>query len=261
MTPDTNLAVFERKGAERCLLIGAGVLERMPIDAFKAILAHEYGHFSNRDTAGGGFALSVRRSLLHLIIGMARTGNATPWNPVWWFASGFYRLFLRISQGASRLQEILADRRAADVYGGAAFARGLKHVVACSLTFDEHVNATIRRALEAKEPLRGLWSPPETITPAVDPDGDSEAAPAKSVAEQLAEALARAPSPYDSHPAPNDRIRWVEQVTGKAQLATDASETAWSLFSDRDKQEREMTLFVYARLAEQGVRLPALPKA
>jgi len=261
MTPDTNLAVFERKGGERCLLIGAGVLERMPLDAFKAILAHEYGHFSNRDTAGGGFALSVRRSLLHLIIGMARSGNAAPWNPVWWFASGFYRIFLRISQGASRLQEILADRRAADVYGGTAFAIGLKHVVACSLTFDEHVNSTIRRALEAKEPLRGLWSPPELITPKSDAEGDADAASAKSHTEQLAEAMARAPSPYDSHPAPSDRIRWIEHVTGKAQLATDSTEAAWSLFSDRDKHEREMTLFVYARLAEQGVSLPALPKA
>ena len=259
MTPDTNLAVFERKGGERCLLIGAGVLERMPLDAFKAILAHEYGHFSNRDTAGGGFALSVRRSLLHLVIDMARSGFAAPWNPVWWFASGFYRIFLRISQGASRLQEILADRRAADVYGGAAFASGLKHVVACSLTFDEHVNSTIRRALEAKEPLRGLWSPPETSTP--ERDADVDAGPAKTHQEQLAEAMARPPSPYDSHPAPNDRIRWIEQVTGKAQLAPDSNETAWSLFSDRDKQEREMTLFVYARLAEQGVSLPALPKA
>ena len=258
MTPDTNLAVFERKGGERCLLIGAGVLERMPLDAFKAILAHEYGHFSNRDTAGGGFALGVRRSLLHLLIGIARSGNAVPWNPAWWFATGFYRLFLRISQGASRLQEILADRRAAEVYGGAAFATGLKHVVACSLTFEDHVNGAIHRAIEAKEPLRGLWSPPETA--AAGADENAAAAAAKTAAEHLAEALARTPSPYDSHPAPNDRIRWIERVTGKAQLSVDPTHTAWSLFSDRGKHEREMTLFVQARLAEQGVRLPALPK-
>ena len=258
MTPDTNLAVFERKGGERCLLIGAGVLERMPLDAFKAILAHEYGHFSNRDTAGGGFALSVRRSLLKLIIDIARSGNAVPWNPTWWFATGFHKLFLRISQGASRLQEILADRRAAEVYGGAAFAAGLRHVVACSLTFDEHVNGTINRALEAKEPLRGLWSPPFAASPATE-QADADAA--QTLAEQLAEALARAPSPYDSHPAPNDRIRWIEHVTGKAPLSVDPAQTAWSLFSDRSKHEHEMTRFVYARLEEQGVHLPALPKA
>lgn len=259
MTPDTNLAVFERKGGERCLLIGAGVLERMPLDAFKAILAHEYGHFSNRDTAGGGFALSVRRSLLKLIIGIAQSGHAVAWNPAWWFAKGFYRLFLRISQGASRLQEILADRHAAEVYGGAAFASGLKHVVACSITFDDHVNGTINRALQSKEPLHGLWSPPSAAdgTEAVVTDDEGESKP---VAQLFAEAWARTPSPYDSHPAPCDRIRWIENVTGKAETKLDANETAWSLFSDRERQEREMTLFVYLRLAEQGVRLAPLPK-
>jgi len=258
MTPDTNLAVFERKGGERCLLIGAGVLERMPLDAFKAILAHEYGHFSNRDTAGGEFALGVRRSLLNLIIGLARSGHATPWNPARWFANGFYRVFLRISQGASRLQEILADRRAAEVYGGAAFSTGLKHVVACSLTFDDHVNGAITRAVAAKEPLQGLWSPPEAVTPEA---GETLDAPARNSTEQLAEALARTPSPYDSHPAPNDRIRWLEGVTGRLPPALDPTQTAWSLFSERSKHEHELTLFVYERLAEQGVHLPAPPKS
>jgi hypothetical protein len=45
-------------------------------------------------------------------------------------------LFLRISHGASRLQEILADRHAALAYGGEAFAQGLKHVVLRDVHFD-----------------------------------------------------------------------------------------------------------------------------
>jgi Zn-dependent protease with chaperone function len=77
LTPGTNLAVMERGGmlkqlrgaTERCLILGAGVLEGLRLRPFKAILAHEYGHFSNRDTAGGGFALSVRRSVMTMAIG------------------------------------------------------------------------------------------------------------------------------------------------------------------------------------------------
>ena len=167
MTPDTGLAVFERKNGERCLVLGAGLLEGLPLPAFNAILAHEYGHFSHRDTAGGGLALRVRRSLMLLLVGIARAGHATPWNLAWWFANGYHRVFLRVSQGASRLQEILADRRAAEVYGGAAFAIGLRHVVACDLAFAHHVNGEIKRALNAKEPLSNLWSPPTaTAAPA-----------------------------------------------------------------------------------------------
>jgi Zn-dependent protease with chaperone function len=245
LTPDTNLAVFERKRGERCLVVGAGVLEGMPLPAFKAILAHEYGHFSNRDTAGGGFALGVRRSLLLFIVGLAESGQAAPWNPAWLFANGFYRLFLRVSQGASRLQEILADRRAAEAYGGAAFASGLRHVLTCDLHFEQHVSAEIDRALKAKEPLQRLWSPlADRVTDA----------------ESLNAALNRDPSPYDSHPAPCDRIRWVEQLLGTESPSTEGAD-AWSLFRDRARHEREVTLFVYQRLAEAGVHPPALPKA
>jgi Zn-dependent protease with chaperone function len=33
------------------------------VDAFRAVLAHEYGHFTNRDTAGGEIALRVNRDM------------------------------------------------------------------------------------------------------------------------------------------------------------------------------------------------------
>jgi len=243
MTADTNLAVFERK-KQRCLVLGAGVLDGMPLDSFKAILAHEYGHFSHRDTAGGGFALSVRRSLITFIIGLAQSGHASPWNPAWWFARGFYNVFLRISQGASRLQEVLADRRAAEAYGGLAFANGLKHVVACDLRFETHVNNEIERALKEKEPLKGLWSP------LAGGHGD---------AQELEEALNREPSPYDSHPSPSDRIRWVKDLAGCAAASSNPDAKAWDLFQNRAYREREATLYVYQRLAENGVRLAALP--
>jgi len=248
MAPDTSLAVFERKDGERCLVLGAGVLEGLPLPAFKAILAHEYGHFSHRDTAGGGLALRVRRSLILLLVGIARAGHATPWNLAWWFANGYHRLFLRVSQGASRLQEILADRRAAEVYGGAAFATGLRHVVACGIEFDGHVNAEIKRALKAEEPLSNLWSPP-TIA--------SEPA---STSEKLQSELSRKPSPYDSHPAPSDRIRWVEQIPGTVEADSEQTATAWSIFSDRAAHERSVTLLVYQQLAASGVRPVALPR-
>lgn len=243
MTADTNLAVFERK-KQRCLVLGAGVLDGMPLDSFKAILAHEYGHFSNRDTAGGGFALSVRRSLITFIIGLAQSGHASPWNPAWWFARGFHNLFLRISQGASRLQEVLADRRAAEAYGGLAFANGLKHVVACDLRFEAHVNKEIQRALKEKEPLQGLWSPLA---------GDH------GNAQELEDALNREPSPFDSHPSPRDRIRWVKDLPGAASGSNNPDAKAWDLFQNRAHREREATLHIYQCLAQNGVRLPALP--
>ena len=76
----------------------------------------------------------------------------------------------------------------------------------------------------------------------------------------MKEALNRAPSPYDSHPAPCDRIRWVEKLSGSAVGISASGKTAWDIFQQRAHHEREVTLWVYQRLAESGVHPPALPK-
>jgi Zn-dependent protease with chaperone function len=246
VTPDTSIAVFERKHGERCLLLGAAVMEGMPLTAFKAILAHEYGHFSNRDTAGGGFALRVRRSLLTFILHLAQSGQATWWNPAWWFAKGFYLLFLRISQGASRLQEILADRHAALAYGGEAFALGLRHVIERDVHFDDHAQVEVKRAIQSNTAIANLFRAGQ---------------PSNDATSKIDELLNREPSPYDSHPAPRDRIRWVQGIAPAESAAAEspAGETVWDLFANRPWIEREMTLVVYGRLAMQGIRLPPLP--
>ena len=54
--------------------------------------------------------------------GHAGVSGAAGWyNPAWLFVNGFFRVFLRVSQGASRLQEVMADRWAAFCYGSEAF--------------------------------------------------------------------------------------------------------------------------------------------
>ncbi len=180
LTPGTDLAVMERGSfwkqtlgrTERCLILGLGVLDGMKLRPFRAILAHEYGHFSNRDTAGGGLALAVRRSLLTMAQRLAEGGAAAWYNPAWLFVSGFYKLFLRISQGASRLQEILADRWAALGYGSKAFEAGLLHVIRRDLEFHTHVQNTLSELEAREQPLTNLYG----YQPEVNPDADELAA-------------------------------------------------------------------------------------
>jgi len=255
ITPGTDLAVMERGGilrqlrgaSERCLILGVGVLEGMKLGPFKAILAHEYGHFSNRDTAGGGFALVVRRSLLTMGHSLAAGGAATWYNPAWWFVNGFYRIFLRISQGASRLQEVLADRWAAFAYGAQAFERGLRHVIERAIRFDTHSGSALEEVVEGGKPLANLYT--------YEPVKRSDEA---SITGAVAEALRREPSPYDSHPSPAMRFELVHALDapGEGNMA-DAEEDAWSLFRDRDALERWMTDRVRENIAAaHGVNIP-----
>jgi Zn-dependent protease with chaperone function len=244
LTPGTELAVMERGGmgkhlrgqAERCLILGVGVLEGLKIGPLKAVLAHEYGHFSNRDTAGGGFALAVRRSLITMAQSLGQAGAAAWYNPAWIFLNLFYRVFLRISQGASRLQEILADRWAAFTYGSKSFEEGLRHVIEQSVRFDVRAGATLQDM--AVHGVSNLYQhQPER------PAAEAE------IEKAVREALNRPASPYDSHPSPTERSRWVRALgaRGAAQSADDVNE-AWSLFQDRAAIEESMTRHVQAMM-------------
>jgi Zn-dependent protease with chaperone function len=257
MTPFTEIAVFDRGGlatqlrgsSDRCLILGAGVLDGMRVRPFKAILAHEYGHFHNEDTAGGGLALAVRRSLSAMTMQLVARRAASHLNPAWWFVRGFWRAFLGISQGASRLQEVLADRWAAFAYGPSAFEQGLRHVVERAVRFDAHLSATIEEVVKTKSALPNLYAfAPSSPKPA----GDIETA--------IAAALGKKPSPYDSHPCPEDRLAKVRALgvpaEGAAVATPEDDADAWSLFTDRAALEARMTAEVRGRLAaRRGVVL------
>jgi Zn-dependent protease with chaperone function len=254
LTPDTEVAVTERGGflgplrgrTQRSLILGVAVLDGFTLGPLRAVLAHEYGHFSNQDTAGGGFALTVRRSLLTLAQSLARGGAAAWYNPVWIFINGFYRVFIRISHGASRLQETLADRWAALSYGAAAFEHGLQHVIGASIRFDEHVASTLREVIDHKRPLPNLYR----YRP-------SNLQDAGTFDERFGAALTRKPSPYDSHPSPADRIAAVHALGFAPERTQDDDEPAWSLFADRESLEGRMTEQVRGQVAARfGVAIP-----
>ena len=257
ITPGTDVAVFERGGmlkqlrghTERCLILGAGVLDGFLRRPFRAVLAHEYGHFSNRDTAGGGFALAVRRSTMQLAIGLAQSGAAGWYNPAWLFVNGFHLLFLRISQGASRLQEVLADRWSATLYGARAFEAGLRHVIERSIRFDAHVQATLREVVEGKRPLANLYA----YVPVQSKEADR-------TVHEVQESIERPPSAYDSHPRPLDRFRWVHALGVEGASSPDDDDPVWTLFSNRRAIEELMTDHVRQAMTEHhGISITEAP--
>lgn len=244
LTAGTDLAVLERGGlwkqtmgaSERCLILGLGVVEGLKLRPFRAILAHEYGHFSNRDTAGGGLALAVRRSLFTMALRVAEGGAAGWYNPAWLFIQGYHRLFLRISQGASRLQEILADRWAALGFGSKSFEEGLLHVIRRDLDFRAHVEATLTELDARKLPLANLYA----------------YEPATERAEAYQKAIHAHPSPYDSHPAPVTRLLLVKKLAAAGPPpAADDEEPVWGLFRDRGALEERFSRLVSDRLGWQ----------
>jgi Zn-dependent protease with chaperone function len=236
ITPGTEVAVYERgtraekarDKAQRVLILGVGVLNGFRVDAFKAILGHEYGHFSNRDTAGGEIALRVNRDMTVFAQQMITAGQHSPLNLAFQFLRLYHFLFRRISHGASRLQEMMADRVAAMQYGANAFEEGLRHVVRSGVEFVYATHHTTQVALESGAALSNIYDVTlESRTP---------------VEEAVEQALARQTTDDDTHPCPNDRFRFVKEVISVSNPPSTAM--VWDLFSDRAALTAEMTALV-----------------
>lgn len=260
LTPGTDMAVYERGGpiqtargkGERCLIMGAGLLRGMRVGSLKGVLAHEFGHFRNEDTAGGAMSLAVRRSMIQMIIALAQNGAAAAYNPAWIFATRFHDIFLRISQGASRLQEVLADRWAVIAYGSKPFVDGFEHVVARSVEHDARAQKTLSEVIEGNLALANFYTY-EAQSP-ID---------ATELAESVREARERPADPFDSHPPPKDRVEAALALAIEHPPEEGDDEDAWHIFEEPAALEERLTGRICDAIAENHSfvirRTPAPP--
>ncbi|HWS88282.1 MAG TPA: M48 family metallopeptidase [Pyrinomonadaceae bacterium] len=240
VTPGTDLAVYERGSsaekrqdrATRVLILGVGVLNGFSRNAFRAVLAHEYGHFSHRDTAGGEVALRVMRDMMTFGYAMGEAGQAVWYNLAFQFLRAYHFIFRRLSHGATRLQEMLADRVAVYLYGARAFEEGLTHVIYRGAEFRHLAVQEINAAGAARRALQNLYELPEAK------GGEAE----RDVETAFRESLERKTSEDDTHPAPAERFRLARRVKSRDELPADG--TVWELFADREALTREMSELV-----------------
>lgn len=244
VTPGTDLAVYERGSsgdkrqdkATRILILGVGVINGFSRNAFRAVLAHEYGHFSHRDTAGGEVALRVTKDMVTFAYAMAEAGQAVWYNLAFQFLRAYHFIFRRISHGATRLQEILADRVAVYNYGARAFEEGLTHVIYRDVEFNHLAAREINAATDARRALQNIYELPEAK------GGEAE----RDVETAFRESLERKTSEDDTHPAPSERFRLAQRVKTKGEPVADG--TVWELFADREALTREMSDLVSRNL-------------
>lgn len=233
VVPGTELFVYERGSrqerrrdlGQRILVVGIGLLPGFSQNAFRAVLAHEFGHFSHRDTAGGDIALRVNQDMMKFAVAMMYAGQAVWWNIAFQFLRLYDFLFRRISYGATRLQEVSADRAAVRLYGPGPFEEGLRHVIRRNIEFNHFAETEIKDAVQSGRALRNIY----TLEPHEE----------KAVDEEIETALNRATSEDDTHPSPIERFRLIRQVASSCK--SDRSGSVWELFSDRDTITQEMS--------------------
>jgi len=147
-------------GGLRTLHLGLVSINGLATDELRAILAHEYGHFGNRDTQWSAFTYSMGNSLLSAFRstpgpmrddsqtktngkgeGPGLMGAVMALNPAYWILFVFVNLFFRVTNSFSRIGEVMADVRAMTLYGGSAFRDGLSRVATNDRFFSEILQA------------------------------------------------------------------------------------------------------------------------
>src|ERR1700753_3323520 len=173
-SPDVNACVFYNSSfwsmflpIRKNLEIGLGLVNSVNVSEFKAVMAHEFGHFSQRSMKLGSFTYNVNRVIHNMLYenkGYSNFLNA--WGKLHWGTALFAKLTARIAQGIqwilrgmygfinknymglSREMEFHADAVSAGVAGGNNLVSALSRIEiagSCYNTALSEANARVKQ--------------------------------------------------------------------------------------------------------------------
>ena len=134
LIPEVNAFVMVRGGfmgigSKRVMGIGLALLASVTTAQFRAILAHEFGHYYGGDTKLGPWVYKARLAMIRTVEGLGGSLLRFPFRL-------YAILFLLTTQAVSRRQEYRADQLAAQTYGPQAIADGLRKISGAGPAFE-----------------------------------------------------------------------------------------------------------------------------
>ena len=211
---------------ERTLSIGLGALSGMSVSEFKAILAHEYGHFSNNDTAWNSLTFTNSGVLQNTLRNMPSPQSAdedaggayvaaTALNPALWVLMAYSFLFSVFTNGFSRIGEVLADKNAVTYFGRKNFVKGLRKVSLNGLLFAQVADPAdlAKKIIDENKVYTNLYAYLDVVKNSLNEETMME------LEKQMIDSDKA--SLHDSHPLYRDRLNYVAHFDEKADLVTD----------------------------------------
>jgi Zn-dependent protease with chaperone function len=218
----------------RVLTLGLAAMRFLTVSELKAILAHEYAHFSHSDTFYARFIYQVHISIGQALWGMGQAGGYLNYgNPFYWFLYLYYKSYSLLSAGFSRSREFLADRMASSLYGSDVFADALIKVSTDGARFEKSIWENIPNQLATQKDFANIYE--STHESAA---GDLTTEKRSAEYEKL---LAETGSLFAQHPTIADRLDAVAELPTADKKD---SSSALGLFNDSAAMEKELTQFM-----------------
>ena len=229
LVPEVNAWVTEhggRGGSRRIMGLGLPLLAVLDLSQFRAVLAHEFGHYYGGDTKLGPWLYRTRMTIGRTVKGLSERGHSVLQVPF----RKYGELFLRITQKVSRLQELKADELAARHAGVTAMADGLTTIHSGGAAFDLYWGNEVVPVLS-----EGYVPPILEGFAAFMKQANVKAFLSKQMDESLTQSDGDL---YDSHPPLRQRLDAIEKVKGAS--VERRKEPVLSILRNVEELEREM---------------------
>ena len=207
---DANAFVADRGGilgfgSRRVMGIGLPLLATLTVSQFRAVLAHEFGHYYGGDTSLGPWVYKTKTSIIRVFENIGSVGKLARiailgvmylvvTNVLKWYFMGF----LRAINFVSRRQEFRADELACLIAGRQNLIDGLRAIHGTAISWPSYWKSEVAPLLSEGK----LVALSDGFTRFLGIPGISSAIE-KSLAERL---VKEKTEPYDTHPPLRDRI-------------------------------------------------------
>lgn len=282
LSPDVNASVFYDLSlinfflpSKKNLNIGLGLVNSLTLDEFKAVLAHEFGHFAQNTMAVGRWVYTAQRVATQLIYGRDWLDNCLQvlscfdlriaWIGwilrliVWAIRSildSVLSLVMLAHRALSREMEFQADLVAVSKSGSDALVHGLFKLQAADQAWDSAIGFTGKQ-IENNQKVRDLFSVQTRILEhhrriLNDSEyGDPPPVPEATAADHrvFTKDFAQPPQMWATHPANHFR----EENAKRNYISVRLSETsAWAIFNRVDALRAQLTAFTLQEVEVEG---------
>jgi Zn-dependent protease with chaperone function len=272
LSPDVNAAVFYNSSfwsmflpIRKNLEIGLGLVNSVNVSEFKAVMAHEFGHFSQRSMKLGSFTYNVNKVIhnmlyenrgyanflsgwarIHGVLGFFASVTARIAGGIQWALRQVYTVVNRSYMKLSREMEFHADAVAATVAGGNNVISSLSRSDVAGGCYQTAVNEASNRSKE-KRMSRNIFANQLTVfrSFAVEhslPLEQGLPAISYSFVTKFTRSRINFKNQWASHPTLEERKGQLD-LLGIDKPADMAS--AWSLFTDAEALQERMTAHLY----------------
>jgi Zn-dependent protease with chaperone function len=203
VTGEVNAWVAHRGGSmgvgtRRVMGLGLPLMQTLTTSQFRAVLAHEFGHYVAGDTKLAPVIYKTREAIGRTVENVGGILH----KPFLWYG----KLYLRVTQAISRAQELAADELSAKVAGARNAAAALETVHRAALAYEFYWRGEVVPLLERgfKPPIAHGFHHFMNVA-------HVDNALKEDVQRELREGKGDA---YDSHPPLRERVRALKAMRG-----------------------------------------------